>query len=70
MNRRQFGPIHKTRMALWIWWPWTAAPRYAQELRILERRVAAARLGINSPQKFFGRSVHEHMLERRARALP
>jgi hypothetical protein len=70
MNAPRFIPLHKARLALWIWRPWTAAPRYRQELRLLERRVAAARFGINAPQKFVGSSVHECMLEETARVLP
>ena len=31
--------------------PWSPAPKYARELRVLQRRVAAARLGIGWPRR-------------------
>jgi len=63
MNAHRLNAILPARMSLWVWRPWAAAPRHAQELRLLERRVAAARFGINAPQRFFGTSVHGHRLE-------
>jgi hypothetical protein len=62
MKASRIIPFHKTGVALWIWRPGTAARRYAQELRLLERRVAAARFGINSPQRFFGASAQDPMI--------
>jgi hypothetical protein len=70
MKAPRLIPFHNARLDLWIWRPWTAAPRYSQELRLLERRVAAARFGINAPPRFVGPSVHDGMLEGRARARP
>jgi hypothetical protein len=62
MKAPRIIPFHKSGVALWIWRPRTPARRYAQELLLLERRVAAARFGINSPQRFFGSSVHDRMM--------
>jgi hypothetical protein len=70
MKTPRFIPLHKAQLAWWIWRPWTAAPRYSQELRLLERRVAAARFGINAPPRFVGPSVHKCMYEENARVLP
>ena len=36
------------------WSSWVFAPMYAQELRILQRRVAAARLGEWTPRRNTG----------------
>ena len=62
MKALRIIPLRKTGVALWIWRPGNAARKYSQELLLLERRVAAARYGINSPQRFVGASAHDRML--------
>jgi hypothetical protein len=37
------------RGAARLWSSWVAVPKASHELRALQRRVAAARLGVNSP---------------------
>jgi hypothetical protein len=37
------------RGAARLWSSWVAGPKAGHELRALQRRVAAARLGVNSP---------------------
>ena len=46
------------RMASGFWRPWTVAPRYSRELQLLERRVVAARFGINFPRHLGASSAY------------
>ena len=46
--KHMLKPLVTTR----TWSPWVVAPKYAHELRVLKRRVAAARLGEAVPQRY------------------
>ena len=48
MNALRFRPILMPLIAARAWAPWTVAPKYSRELRVLRRRVDAARLGEGS----------------------
>ena len=70
MRTLGFIPFDKARMALSNWRTWPATARRMQEIRVLERRVAASRFGVNSPQTFHRLPNDEHVQGRRALTLP
>jgi hypothetical protein len=51
MNGFRSWPTLSPRIAAPAWSPRAATPRHSKELRALERRVAAARLGEGSLQR-------------------
>jgi hypothetical protein len=70
MNGIRAKVTHRAQLALWVWRPWATAKVDSQQLRLLERRVAAARFGINSPPRFLGTSVSRPRLELREVRIP
>ena len=70
MSTLRLRSLPKPPLASRVWRPWAAAPKYSQELRVLEEVVAAARFGVNSPHRLIAPSGHEDVLERRVQALP
>ena len=58
MSTLPLKAVSLPRMASGFWRPWTVAPRYSRELQLLERRVAAARFGINFPRRLVASSAY------------
>ena len=63
-------PFDKARRALSNWGTWPATVKREQEFRLLERRVAATRFGVNSPRTFHRLSADEHAQGPKALTLP
>ncbi len=69
MRTLGFNPFDKARMAFSIW-AWPATTRRTRAMRLLERRVAATRFGVNSPRTLHRLSVDEKERAPRTPTLP
>jgi hypothetical protein len=49
MNAQRSKSNLSPKGAARLWSSWVRSPKVSHELRALQRRVAAARLGVNSP---------------------
>ncbi len=65
-----FTRFDKAQRALSNWGTWPATAKRMQEIRLLERRVAATRFGVNSPLAFHRLSTDEHAQKPRTLTLP